>query len=284
MKTLGWYNGKFDEIENMNVPMTDRACYFGDGCYDAAFSRNYTIYTLDEHIERFYNSASLMRIELPFTKEEMKSLLNEMLAKMDCGNCFVYWQASRGTGLRNHAFPTDGKKANIWIMIEPSEIMGINKQLKVITCPDTRFLHCNIKTLNLIPSIMAYQQAVEQGCDEAIFHRNSRVTECAHSNVHIIKNDTLITAPADNLILSGIARANLIKAARHFGYEVEEKEYYIDELMNADEVIITCCDAFCIQVNEIDGKTVGGKNPQMLKQLQTYLMDDFIKATDGTKE
>lgn len=282
MKTLGYYNGRYDEIENMQVPMTDRGCYFGDGCYDATFSRNYIIYNLDEHIDRFYNSAEKLRIKLPHTKEEMKLLLNEMLGKMDYGDCFIYWQATRGSGLRSHAFPKDGSKANIWIMIDKTQFVDINTKYKAITAEDTRFLHCNLKTLNLIPSIMAYQTALEAGCDEVILHRNERITECAHSNVHIIKNETLITAPADNLILEGIARRHLINAAKTLGYKVKEEAFFLDDLMNADEVIITCCDTFCIQTIEIDGKAVGGKSPEMLKKLQDFLMDEFLRKTTKT--
>ena len=280
MKTLGYYNGTFDELEKMYIPMNDRASYFGDGCYDTAYSRNYVIYNLDEHIDRFYLSASLLRIDLPHTKDEMKSILNLMLSKVDCGECFIYWQATRGTGIRSHQFPTDGSKANIWITITPEEVFSNDVTQKVITVEDTRYLHCNIKTLNLLPSVLAIQKAVEAGCDEAIFHRNGRVTECAHSNVHIIKNNTLITAPADNLILHGIARANLIKMCKHLGYDVEEKEYTISELMNADEVILTNCGAFCTPVTVVDGIPVGGKNNKMLSMLQEALFNDFIEKTN----
>ena len=78
MKNLGYYNGVFDEIENMQIPMNDRVCYFGDGVYDATYSRNYKIYELNEHIDRLYRSASLLRIEIAQTKEEMKEILKMM--------------------------------------------------------------------------------------------------------------------------------------------------------------------------------------------------------------
>ena len=83
MKTLGYYNGKFDELDKMMIPMNDRVCYFGDGVYDATLARNYKIFAIDEHIDRFFNSAGLLKIKIPYTKDEVKALLNEMLQKME---------------------------------------------------------------------------------------------------------------------------------------------------------------------------------------------------------
>ncbi|MBQ6895249.1 MAG: aminotransferase class IV, partial [Clostridia bacterium] len=118
MKNLGYYNGKYDEIENMFVPMGDRVCFFGDGIYDATYSRNYKIFAIDDHVNRFFNSAKLLEINLPCTKEELKKLLNEMVEKMDTGENFVYFQATRATdSVRNHNFPEGDKKANLWINI-----------------------------------------------------------------------------------------------------------------------------------------------------------------------
>src|SRR5699024_4867094 len=108
---------------------------------------------------------------------------------------------------RNHAF-TEGA-GNLWVMLKPAEISDGIEPIKLITMEDTRFLHCNIKTLNLIPSVMASEKAKEAGCQETIFYRKGgRVTECAHSNCHILKDGKLYTAPTDNLILPGIARAH----------------------------------------------------------------------------
>ena len=278
MKNLGYYNGKYDEIENMVIPMNDRASYFGDGVYDATYSRNHIIWNLQEHLDRLYNSAKLLQIEPPCSKEEMAEILKDMVKKVDNGNQFVYWQVTRGTADRNHAFPK-GVKSNLWIMLRPRDVFDTYKKVKVVTTEDTRFLHCNIKTLNLIPSVMAAQKAEDAGVDECIFHRNGRVTECAHSNVHIIRDGKLVTAPLDNLILPGIARANLIKAAKALGYEVEEVPYMLEDLMNAEEVMISRCGAFCQPVCEVDGKPVGGKQPEMLKKLQDYLMAEYLEFT-----
>ena len=85
MKTLGYYNGKYDELENMSVPMNDRVCWFGDGVYDAGPCRNYKIFAIDEHVDRFFNSAGLIKMQVPCTKAELKALLQDLVNKMDTG-------------------------------------------------------------------------------------------------------------------------------------------------------------------------------------------------------
>ena len=95
MKTLGYYNGRYDEIENMMIPMNDRVHWFGDGVYDAGPCRNYHIFAIDELVDRFFNSAALMDIKMPVTKDALKDLLNELVKKMDTGKLFVYYQVTR---------------------------------------------------------------------------------------------------------------------------------------------------------------------------------------------
>ena len=162
MKNLGYYNGKFDELEKMTVPMNDRVHWFGDGVYDAGPCRNYHIFAIDEHIDRFFNSAALLDIVMPVNKQELRDLLNKLVQQVDTGNLFVYYQVTRGTGIRNHVF-TPGP-GNLWVMLIPAEISDGTTPIQVITEKDTRFYHCNIKTLNLIPSVMAAEHAKEKGC------------------------------------------------------------------------------------------------------------------------
>lgn len=278
MKTLGYYNGKYGELEEMSIPMNDRVCWFGDGVYDAGPSRNYKIFAIDEHIDRFFNSAGLLDIEMPVTKEELKELLQEMVNKMDTGNLFVYYQVTRGTGVRDHAY-TKGP-GNLWIMLKPAEISDGIEPIKLITVEDTRFLHCNIKTLNLIPSCVATEKAKKAGCQEAVFYRaGGRVTECAHSNVHIIKGGKLVTAPTDNLILPGIARAHLIRMCKKLGIPVSETPYTLKELFEAEEVLVTSSSNLCLHACEIDGKPVGGKNPELLEKIRAALLGEFYEKT-----
>ncbi|MFR0880233.1 MAG: aminotransferase class IV [Oscillospiraceae bacterium] len=279
MKNLGYYNGTIGLIEEMKIPMTDRVCFFGDGVYDATYARNHKIFAIEDHLDRFYNSAGFLKIEIPMEREELKATLEEMVNKVDDGEQFVYWQVTRGNkGLRNHAFPEG--KASLWITIEPRKIVDIHKKVKLITMEDIRFLICNIKTLNLIPSVMAAEATKEAGCDECIFHRNGRVTECAHSNVSIIKDGKFITAPTDRLILPGISRKHILQFCREFDIPVLEQPYTIDDLMNADEVVVTSSGQLCLQAIEVDGKPVGGKAPEILEKLQNAYLEKFIRETD----
>lgn len=280
MENLGYYNGRYDLLENMTVPMNDRACYFGDGLFEVAYCRNYKIYALDEHMDRMYESAEFLGINIPHTKEEFCAIIYDLIKKLDCDEQHVYWQVSRGTQMRNHA-PDENMVANVWIMLRPMKLKDIYTPMKVITLEDTRFFHCNMKTLNLIPTVLASAVAERAGADEAIFHRNGRVTECAHSNVSIILSDgSLKTAPADNLILAGVARAHLIKTCKSFGIEVREEPYTLDELMGADEIIVTASGTLCRPICEVDGVSVGGKAPELLKKLQDALMGDFMAKTE----
>ena len=277
METLGYYNGKIGELAEMTVPMTDRACYFGDGVYDATYARNHRIYCLDAHVDRFFNSAGLVHIEIPYTKDQLKALLQELVEKVDDGEQFVYWQISRGTALREHPFPAG--PANLWVMLRPEQIHDTYQRLKLITREDTRFFHCNIKTLNLLPNVLAAQQVAEAGCDEVVFHRGEQVTECAHSNVHILKDGVFKTHPTDHLILPGIARMNLIRACKQRNIPVDETPFTLQELFDADEVIISSSGTFCMAADEIDGRPVGGRAPELLRQLQDDLVADFLANT-----
>lgn len=281
MKTLGYYNGAIGEIEDMQIPMADRVHWFGDGVYDAGPCHNYTIFALDEHIDRFFNSAALLDIEMPVSKSELADLLNSLVAKMDSGDLFVYYQVTRGSGPRNHVF-TEGP-GNLWVTLTPAKMADGTQPIKVITEEDTRFFHCNIKTLNLIPSVMAAEHAKRAGCQETIFYRKSmgnRVTECAHSNCHILRDGKLYTAPTDELILPGIARAHLIRMAKKLGIAVSETPYDLDALTAADEILVTSSSNLCLRVCEVDGEPAGGRDPETVELLRSNLMKEFKEATE----
>ena len=161
----------------------------------------------------------------------------------------------------------------------PCPMKDLSQRYKLISMEDTRFYHCNVKTLNLIPSVLASQRAKEAGCQETVFHRGDLVTECAHSNVSIIKDGKFITHQLDNLVLPGITRKHLIEICKEKGIPVEERDYTMDDLRAADEIIVSSSGALCMPACELDGKPVGGKAPEIIKILQDAYLDRLHKET-----
>lgn len=279
-KTVGYYNGTIGPLEEMMVPMGDRALYFGDGIYEATCVANRIPFALDDHLDRMYNSLRLLEIPFTMSREEVKAELQKVIdTAEDSPVHFLYWQISRGVAMRNHPFPSADVKPILMIYIKPHTMKPLDKPYHLISMEDIRFKLCNIKTLNLIPSVLANQRAVEQGCDEAVLHRGSRVTECAHSNISILKDGILRTAPADELILPGITRKHLLVLAREHGIPTLEKPFSMVELMNADEIIVTSSSALCMKAASIDRIPVGGKDPKRLKLLQDAYLEKFQRET-----
>ena len=280
MENLGYYNGTYGPLETMTVPMNDRACYFGDGIFEVAYVRNYRIYSAEEHMDRLYESARELGIRIPLTKEEFLQLLSELVRKVDSHEQLLYWQVSRGTAMRAHA-PEEELCGNIWVTIRPKKLASTYEPMKLITVEDKRFYFCHMKTLNLLPTVLASQEAQRRGADEAIFHRSGRVTECAHSNISIIQEDGSVkTAPADHLILAGIARGHFLRPCREFGVPVYEEPYTVEELMRAREVIVTSSGTLCRPAVSVDGVPVGGRSPELLRRLQDALFRDFLQKTE----
>ncbi|MGI6053276.1 MAG: aminotransferase class IV [Clostridium sp.] len=277
MKQVGYYNGEIGALEEMKIPMLDRAVYFGDGCYDATTFANNHIFAADDHMDRFYNSCRLLEIPFSMSREELRAELQKCIDANELDHGMLYWQCSRGTAPRAHNFPPEHVKPNLMIFTVPCELIPFDQTFRLISMEDTRFLHCNIKTLNLIPSVIAYQRCIEAGCQETVFHRGERVTECAHSNVLILKDGVLCTPPRDNLILPGITLKHLLELAAANGIPTREEPFTMDELRAADEVIISSSGGLCIRADELDGQSIGGRDPKTLKILQDAYADFYAR-------
>ena len=145
---------------------------------------------------------------------------------------------------------------------------------RLVSVEDTRFLNCNIKTLNLLLNVLAAQTAKENGCQEAVFVRSGIVTEGSHSNVSMIKDGVFVTHPADNLILPGVERKHLIAYCGQLGIPVEERAFTLEELKSADEILMSSTSHPSMRVREIDGTPVGMKNAAAVQKLrEMYLAE-----------
>ena len=281
MQAIAYYDGKIGAPEELMVPFNDRVHFFGDGVYDATVGANGKVYLLRDHLDRFCTSAKALDIHIPMEKAALGELLTDLLGKVDGTTHFVYWQVTRGINDRNHVYP-EGMPGKLWVMIRPNHLNDPDVPIKLVTAPDTRFYHCNIKTLNLIPSVMAAQDAARRGVQETVFHRNGIVTECAHSNVSILKDGVFYSHPNDELILRGIAKTHMIQACYRLGITVMEKPYTLDDLRAADEIIVTSSSNFCLHACELDGAPAGGKDPGTLKAIQDAVLQEYYDYTGKT--
>ena len=277
MKNLGYYNGEIGLIDEMRVPMNDRAFYFGDGVYDAVMCRNNIPYLLSEHIDRFYRNCDRLSIKVQMKKHELFELICTLVKMVDANEKFVYFHMSRGNAQRAHELMLD--KGSLCIMVMPREIDDPAVEMSAVLLPDIRYGMCDIKTLNLLPNVLASQIATKSGADEAILHRGDTVTEGTHCNISIISEGKLITAPESRHILPGVTRAHLIKTAESNGIAVEQREYTTSELLSADEILVTSSSKLLRAVNSLNGKQVGGKNREVLNLLKNELFGAYYSAT-----
>lgn len=279
MKTLGYYNGEIKESDQLTIPALDRACYFGDGVYDVTYSRKYRVFAMEEHVSKLFRSAETVGIHPRISQKEICALLCSLLRRMHTGENRIYIQFSRGTGPRNHAFP-EKTKPNLLIIMEPATLRDPYKPMKCITRPDTRFYHCNVKSLNLLPNVLASEAAAKSGADECILHRGEVVTECAHSNLFLFQSGKMATHPANEQIYAGTGRAHLINLCRTVGIPVEERAFTLNELKSADEILVTSASVLCAPVLELNGLPVGGKQCGVVRALQDALLKQFHDATN----
>ncbi|NBH72761.1 D-amino acid aminotransferase [Clostridiaceae bacterium] len=274
MKNLAYYNGKITSIEDMMIPANDRGFYFGDGIYEVAMVFHHKIFALEDHLDRMASSAALVKIELPAPKEEIGHLLEELAEKVESPCQFLYWQITRATSPRNHLFP-EGAASNLYVYSKPWKGVEMSDEYRLLSIEDTRFLHCNIKTLNLLPNVMAAQKAKEAGCSEAVFVRDGYVTEGSHSNISLIKDGVFVTHPLDNLILPGTERKHMIRYCGELGILVEERAFTLEEMAEADEIIVSSTSHPSMRAMELDKKAVGMKNPELVKKLRDKYMEEI---------
>ncbi len=279
MKDLAYYNGKITSVSEMMVPFNDRTHFFGDGVYDALIARNGVMFKLTDHLDRFFDSMQLIDIKPNFSKDDLEKLLLQLIERLYTGDLFVYFQVSRGTAGRSHSYESS-LKPNLSISLQPRQMIPQDaRPLKLMTIADQRFAFCHIKTLNLLPNVLASQEATLRGLDEVVFHRKQRVTECAHSNISLLTNGVFQTAPLDRFILPGIARKYLLLASERLGFGISQTPFTISQMLAADEVIVSSSGGLCLAVDQIDGQVVGGRDPKRLSQLQDAVYQEFYQET-----
>lgn len=237
---IGFINGEFIDISKPVIPIQERGHQFGDGVYEVVRVYQSTPVLLDEHLERLEKSAQAIQLSLPYSIAEIKKLITEGLNRSGIQEAEVYFQVTRGIADRNHLFPD--VKPSFTMTIRPVRTIPdelYSTGIKVMTVEDERWANCYIKSLNLLPNILAKQLANNHGNYEAIFINSGFVKEGSSTNVFVVKNNIIYTAPATKGILNGITRQTIIKLASKLDIEVREEHFSLDFFQDADEAFIT---------------------------------------------
>ncbi len=253
----------FVNHDDLNYPYEERGLQFGDGVYEVIRIYNGTYYLLEEHINRLFRSAEAIKIDLPFTKEEITNLLQELLEKNSMtSDGKLYMQASRGSAPREHTFPTD-VPANVYAYMEdfPRNRKNLSDGVSTITQRDVRWENCYIKSLNLLPNVIAKQEAKENGSYEAILHKDGVVTECSSSNVYLVKDGKIFTHPATNNILHGCVRMRIEKFTRDLDIPLIEEAFSISDISAADEIFLSSSTSEVLPIVKVDNDLIGNGRP-----------------------
>lgn len=277
--SIGYVNGKFVDLDELVIPIDERGHQFGDGVYEVIRVYNGKPFMIDEHLERLMNSCKAIKLPITETINDFKRLILEAVEKSHLLECNVYLQITRGIATRLHLFPN--VPVSITMTVRP--VKPISKEIRekgetAIFHEDERWANCYIKSLNLLPNILAKQTAYEAGCFEAILEKDGYVTEGTSSNVFIVKDNKIYTTPLTKQILPGITRIAVKNVSKILGIEFIEKHFTRDELLNADELFITSTTSEVLPIVKVGDQIIGSGKPgdltkRIYQQFQELIND-----------
>ncbi len=274
MNSYAYYNGKFGKRDEISIPLTDRTIFFGDAIYEAAIGRYDRILWEDEHLERLFTNAKKLSIHHKYSEKILSDILHEVAIKSCIDDYLIYFSLSRSSAERIHSAKSCAD-ANLLITVEPLTVDKNPSRLCLTVKEDLRYRYCDVKTVNLLPNVIALTGAETEGYDEVVFHRNGIVTECAKSNISILKRGRLITHPLDNEILPGITRKHIIDVCHKFGIPCSEEKFNLSDMYSADEIIISSSSKLCRTAKQIDGISVGGKAPELSEKIRLEVYKEY---------
>lgn len=241
MTELIWLNGEVGPLADARIGVEDRGFQFADGVYEVMRVYREGPFALAEHLERLANSARGIDLPIPIPVAQLQEQIAALIQKSELREGMIYLQLTRGVSRRNHVFPKDARATLLFYTRElpPVAEPGSGEGVKLITVADERWHRCWIKSIALLPNVLAKNAAVARGGDEAVFVENGVISECSTSNIFAVIQGKLITHPVGSRVLPGITRAILLDVARKLDVEVDERGLREEEAARADELFIT---------------------------------------------
>jgi D-alanine transaminase len=265
MSRIAYVNGQYIEHRRAAVHIDDRGYQFADGIYEVVAIVGGRLIDAELHWQRLERSLREMKISAPMSRAALSHVIAEVIRRNGVADGIVYLQITRGVAPRDHVFP---KKVRPAVVVTVKRTKPVNPKLvargvDVISLPDIRWGRCDIKSLSLLPNVMAKQAAKEQGAYEAwLVDEDGDVTEGSSTNAWIVSaKGTLVTRKAGPEILNGVTRLAVLALARAEKMKIEERSFSLKEALKAKEAFITSTTNFVMPVVRIDGKTIGGGKP-----------------------
>lgn len=278
------WNDRLVKEGEIVISPEDRGYQFGDGIYEVVKVYNGDMYTITEHIDRFYASAEKIRIVIPYTKDVLHKLLHDLVEANNLETGHIYFQITRGTSPRNHPFPSPDVLPTFTANTKekPRPLSNLENGVKTTFVEDVRWLRNDIKSLNLLGAVLAKQEAVEKDCYEAILHRGETVTEGSSSNILGIKDGVLYTHPANNLILKGITRTVVLQCAAEIGLPVVEEAFTKQATLEMDELFLTSTTSEITPIIDVDGHVInGGVVGEWTRKLQVAFNNKIQQSVEA---
>lgn len=272
---LVYLNGDYVPLEEAKVSVEDRGFLFADGVYEVVRVYGGEPYLMGPHLERMVRGLRALHIDYR-EPEEVERASRRLLEENGVdGDGAIYVQVTRGSAPRKHAFPPQGTRPTVYVAAKeygshPASYW--EDGVDAITIPDNRWARCDIKSVALLPNVLANQAAHAAGAFEALFVKDGVVLEGSHSNLWGVRDGCLVTYPASNYILAGITRARVFQLAQELGLPVEEGMIYAEELFDMDELFLSGTTTEIMPVVRVDGRDVvdGEPGPVTRKLLRAF--------------
>jgi len=265
MPEIAFVNGCFMPLSAATVSIEDRGFQFADGVYEVVATYGGRPYALGPHLRRLERSLRELRIDFDIRKYGLEEIIASGIERSGFAEALLYIQITRGTAPRHHEFPKVPPAPTVVMTVKqlqrpPAELYA--RGVAVITRPDLRWKRCDIKTVALLPNVLAKQEAVEAGAFEALLvDAAGRVTEGASTSAFCVRAGELWTAPPGPHILPSITRARLLELAGDLGLKAHEEFSVLDDYLHADEVFLAGTTTEALGVVRIEGRTIGNGAP-----------------------
>jgi D-alanine transaminase len=240
-----WFNGRIIPMSEARLSVEDRGYQFADGVYEVIRLYGGRPFALEEHLARLERSAGGIELALPLSRAALAEQIHSYLSISEAGEGMIYLQLTRGVAPRNHLFPENNGYGKVdptllfyFRPLPPLPAVDEVASVKLHALPDERWQRCWIKSIALLPNVLAKNAAVAAGADEAVFVDQGIVTECSASNLFGVINGKLVTHPVGPKVLPGITRAAVLEIAGRLGIGIEERQWTESEAMGAQELFI----------------------------------------------